>query len=82
VAVRALDPLTRTDLDLLNCGITAAGATHLAEGVGRSASLATLSLPGNKIRDSGAEGLGRALATSSTLTDLDLSQWVWDHGGQ
>ena len=49
VGVRALDLLTRTDLDVLSCGIMATGATHLAEGVGRSASLATLSLPGNKI---------------------------------
>ena len=40
--------------------------------MGRSSSLATLHLHDNKIGDSGAEGLGRALAASSTLTALYL----------
>ena len=41
---------TLTALDLSNCGITAGSVgsvEHLAEGVGRSASLATLQLSGN-----------------------------------
>ena len=32
---------TLTSLELESCGITAAGAAHLAEGVGKSASLAS-----------------------------------------
>ena len=38
------DNSTLTSLYLGYCGITAAGAAHLAEGVGKSASLATLDL--------------------------------------
>ena len=44
-------------LDLCACGITADGAAHLAEGVGKSESLATLTLHGNMI--GGARGQGR-----------------------
>jgi Ran GTPase-activating protein (RanGAP) involved in mRNA processing and transport len=40
--------------------------------VGKSASLATLDLFGNKIGDSGAQALGATLAATSTLTNLDL----------
>jgi hypothetical protein len=40
--------------------------------VGKSASLATLDLYGNNLRDSGAQALGAALAATSTLTSLDL----------
>ena len=48
------DNSTLTSLNLRSCGITAAGAAHLAEGVGKSASLATLNLgSNNKIGDSG-----------------------------
>ena len=46
-----------------------------------SASLATLELSYNKIGDSGAEGLGRALAASSTLTTLDLVNCGMTAGG-
>ena len=63
---------TLTSLYLLKCGITAAGALHLAECVGKSASLATLHLWSNQIGDSGAQALGAALAATSTLTSLNL----------
>ena len=74
------DNSTLTSLYLWSCGITAAGAAHLAEGVGKSASLATLNLGNNlgnnlwsnKIGDSGAQVLGAALVATSTLTSLNL----------
>ena len=55
-----------------DCGMTAAGSAHLAAGVGKSASLVTLYVFGQRIGDSGAPGLSRALATSSTLNNLYL----------
>jgi Ran GTPase-activating protein (RanGAP) involved in mRNA processing and transport len=56
---------TLTALGLYYSGITAGGAAHIAQGVGRSRSLSTLDLTRNQIGDSGAEALGRALAASS-----------------
>ena len=43
-----------TSLDLCACGITADGAAHMAEGVGKSEFLVTLTLHDNKIEDGGA----------------------------
>jgi hypothetical protein len=62
-----------TSLHLCACGITANGATHLAEGVRKSESLATLTLHGNMIGDGGARGQGKEKAGSSTITTLNLS---------
>ena len=56
---------TLTALGLYYSGITAGGAAHIAQGVGRSRSLSTLDLTRNQIGDSGAEALGRALAVLS-----------------
>jgi hypothetical protein len=61
---------TLAALHLCGCGITAAGAAHLAEGVGKRASLATLILCRNKIWDSWA--LVGALTVTSALTNLNL----------
>ena len=45
--------------------------------MGKSASLATLSLSFNVFGDSGAQALGAALAANSTLTSLNLSSgWI------
>jgi hypothetical protein len=62
---------TLTSLNLSYCGITAAGAAHLAEGVGKSASLETLNLLCNNLGNSGAQALGAELAATSTLALLD-----------
>ncbi len=72
---------TLTNLALSFCGITAEGAVHLAEGVGKSASLANLD--GNSLGDSGAQALGVALAATSTLTSLywALQLCLGDLGG-
>jgi Ran GTPase-activating protein (RanGAP) involved in mRNA processing and transport len=69
-ALKVTSTLTR--LDLKDCGITVAGATHLAEGVGKCESLATIDLLGNEVGDSGVLTLGVALAATSTLTSLNL----------
>jgi hypothetical protein len=50
--------------------MTAVGAAHLAEGVRKSLSLATLILRGNKFGDCGAWGLGKELAVSSLVPSL------------
>jgi hypothetical protein len=50
--------------------MAADGAAHLAEGVRKSLSLATLILRGNKFGDCGVWGLGKELAVSSSLTSL------------
>ena len=63
---------TLTALHLRYCGITAAGAALLAQGMSESASLAAFGLSGNTIGDIGAKGLGGAMAGSSTLTALYL----------
>ncbi len=77
---------TLTSLNLGNCGIMSAGGSHLAEGVGKSATLARLDLYDlyntnkigdswyntNEIWDSGAQAHGAALAATSTLTSLNL----------
>ena len=49
--------------------------------MGRSPSLARLQLTGNEIGESGAQGLGRALAASSTLTALHLRHCGSTAGG-
>ncbi len=55
--------------------MTADGAAHLAEGVRKIVSLATLILRGNRIGDCGAwgEGGGKEQEGSSTLTTLNFS---------
>ena len=63
---------TLTALHLRNCGMTAAGAARLAEGVGKSVSLITLYSFGNKIGDYGAQRIADSVAANSTLITLYL----------
>ena len=60
-----------TDLDLSDCGLTDANAVSLAQTLSAS-SLVKLNLNKNKIRDEGCSAIAKALATNTTLREIEL----------
>ena len=65
--------LNLTNLNLSYNGISAAGATCIAEAIKVNKTLTNLDLSGNDISDAGATCIAEAIKVNKTLTNLDLS---------
>ena len=65
--------LNLTNLDLSRNGISAAGATCIAEAIKVNKTLTNLDLSGNFISNAGASCIAEAIKMNKTLTNLDLS---------
>ncbi|XP_066024109.1 NLR family CARD domain-containing protein 3-like isoform X2 [Pocillopora verrucosa] len=65
--------LNVTNLDLKNNGISAAGATCIAEAIKVNKTLTNLDLQNNGISAAGATCIAEAIKVNKTLTNLDLS---------
>ena len=64
--------LNLTNLDLSYNGISAAGATCIAEAIKVNKTLTNLDLSGNRISAAGATCIAEAIKVNKTLTNLDL----------